>query len=160
MLQRLGGVNVRWISASLIVGVIGLAVWTMFGGTPYQWDEQGNVEAIVAVVEHVMEAGVQRDVPAAQQLVARSSATLTPNALAALFQTQRDLFDGYQSITQERYGVGLSIGWRGTHATIGGNISYEGRTNVPFKAQLVKRNNQWRLITITFGEDVAHAQFK
>ena len=154
--HRIGSVG--WFGAGLLVGVVGFLGWIIFGGTPYQLDQQGNVEAVVAVVEQFMNAGVQRDVPTAQRAVSSATTTLTSDVLTTLFQTRRDLFDMYQSITGKTYGVGLSTDWRGTQAQIGGSISYQNGTTRPFEAQLLKRNNRWQLVTITLDGGAVQGQ--
>lgn len=153
MIDQLRGPLLKWVAGigGCLVIVVALGAWMLFGGLPYQGSEQQNVELVVQAIDHLMQAGLKRDVSAAARHVAsQPSPELMPNALVTLFATRRDLFDGYRGIDQNRYGVTLVTGWRGTRASLSGNISYSDRENQPFQAELVKGNNQWRLVSITF----------
>jgi hypothetical protein len=139
-------------ASGCILVLVAMAGWALFGGVPYQLAEQQNVEEIVATVDHFMRAGANNDVLASEQHIATSepSSALSSKRIAALFQTRRDLFDGYARINQERYGTALETGWWGTRGRIGGAVTYQDGTRRPFQAELVKRNNQWKLVAISF----------
>lgn len=145
------------VSRGLVVAiglvVLALGTWTILGGQPYQGAEEQNVRAVVGVVEQFMAAGAQNDASAGYQLVSVASPALSADEIAMLFQTQRNLFDGYTAIEQNKYGVSLRTSWNGTRALLDGVASYNGQPDVPVRAELIKLNNQWRLTTINFGTE-------
>lgn len=145
------------VSRGLVVAiglvVLALGTWTILGGQPYQGAEEQNVRAVVGVVEQFMAAGAQGDASAGYQLVSVVSPALSADGIAMLFQTQRNLFDGYTAIEQNKYGVSLRTSWNGTRALLDGVASYNGQPDVPVRAELIKLNNQWRLTTINFGTE-------
>lgn len=145
------------VSRGLVVAiglvVLALGTWTIVGGAPYQGAEEQNVRAVVGVVEQFMAAGAQDDPSVGYQLVSAVSPALSADGIAMLFQTKRDLFDGYTAIGQNPYGISLRTSWNGTRAMLNGVASYNGRSDVPVRAELIKFNNQWRLTTINFGAE-------
>ncbi len=146
--------SLRWVAAAAgaLVLTAGVA-WNAFGGLPYQLDEEQNVRDAVEVFGDFMAAGELEDASAAEDLVARSSddADLTGDGISSLFETRPELFDGYAAVSRETFGIGLKTTPLGTRAHVGGEVSYDGRANRPFEAELVKRNNDWRLTEVAFG---------
>lgn len=143
----------RGLAVAVGLIVLALGSWTIFGGVPYQGAEEQNVRAVVGVVEQFMAAGAQGDASAGYQLVSVASPALSADGIATLFQTQRDLFDGYTTIGQNMYGVSLRTSWNGTRALLEGVASYNGRPDLPVRAELIKLNNQWRLTTVNVGAE-------
>lgn len=155
--QWRGTTNGRIRGAVVAIGlvVLTLSAWTISGGVPYQGAEEQNVRAVVGVVEQFMAAGKQRDAAAGRQVVSALSPALSAAEITTLFETRRDLFDRYSAVGQEMYGVTLDTNWDGTRALLEGKVSYDGRPATPVRAELIKRNNQWRLTTIRFGPQPA-----
>ena len=136
----------------LLVAVLMLGAWNAFGGgAPYQADEEQNVRDALGVVGSFIEAGEAQDEAAGKELVAAFAGDpdLTAEGVSELF-AQRDLFDGYVAVDREDFGAGLKTTPFGTRADIGGEVTYDEGPGVPFEAELVKRNNTWRLTSLTF----------
>ena len=139
--------------AVTIVGValLVLGAWNAFGGAPYQRDEEQNVRDALGVVDSFIEAGEEQDAAAGRDLVAAfaDDPDLTAEGVSELFG-ERDLFDDYAAVDREDIGAGLRTTPLGTRADIGGEVTYEDGSGTPFQAELVKRNNTWRLTSLTF----------
>lgn len=144
--------RLRWVAWPVALGFVALVGWNAFGGLPYQLDEEQNVRDAVGVVGHFMSAGEDQDAAAAERLVAGwpGGADLSGDTVAALFESSREVFTDYAAVDRESYGIGFQTTLVGTKASIGGEVSYDGRAGTPFQAVLVKRNNDWRLTSLTF----------
>lgn len=135
----------------LVVALLGLGAWNAFGGAPYQLDEEQNVRDALGVVGRFIEAGEAQDEAAGRDVVAAfaDDPDLTSEGVSDLF-SDRDLFDGYVAVDRGDFGAGLRMTPLGTRAEIGGEVTYEEGPGTPFEAELVKRNNTWRLTSLTF----------
>lgn len=144
--------RLRWIAVPVALCAVALAGWNAFTWTALPVGEEQNVRDAVDVVGHSMSAGEDQDPSAGERLVAGWSEDpeLSSDGVAELFGTGRAVFDDYAAVDRETYGTGFSTTLFGTRASIGGVVSYDGRAGTPFQAVLVKRNNDWRLTSVTF----------
>jgi hypothetical protein len=108
-------------------------------------------KATLALLEQFMEAGEQNN-PQAGYALFSAGAGVTLNNISTLYQTRRDLFDGYEAVHGGNYRINTFNGT--TSASIAGRISYKKRADAPFTASLVRVNGHWELVSMQFQEGV------
>lgn len=147
------GSSARRLGVVLAVVASAIVCWTVLGGLPYQADPEGNVRASLAAVDRFMVAGEAGATAQAQAEVASwpTGSDLDRAGVEDLVESRGQLFDGYVAVDRATYGISLRTTWRGTDARIDGTVSYDDGTLRPYQAVLVKRNNAWKLTSLSFS---------
>lgn len=142
-----------WIIAGVVLLLflcVGGSVAVVSMVSAFQGLEKEN-QATLALIEQFMQAGEQNDPQAGYALFAPGY-NVTLDNISTLYQTRRDLFDGYQAVHGGDYRITTTSS--GTYANIGGTVSYSKHANAPFTATLVKVNGHWALTSMQFQEGV------
>jgi len=120
---------------------------------------------VKSVITEFMKAGVARNVEAAH--TCWFSQCATKEEIAELIESSYDVFAGYERLSIDSLGkrsvagvpdvadvtniTDVTEGTGVTEGDVGGAIVYTGGKKLPLKAQLVKENDVWKIISMQIG---------